>query len=146
MDDYEAKKGKLAGDKIRKLLFNIDLNIVYAKGSEKLANENFKLNQKIKNPKNQKKAMQAKIEKECYKVYLRNLEDTKQEIEIELNKILNRYAPKYKTIWLMYFIQQSTIEEIAKATNYTIDNVNKIIKKLKNDLCIVYDNEINKRK
>ena len=44
---------------------------------------------------------------------------------------------------MMYFISQKTHQEISDATFYSIENVKKVIKKLKNDL-ISYGIDYNK--
>ena len=136
----------LIGFKIRKLLLNIDLKIVYAEGARKVAIQDFNLNQKIQTTENQRKAMQAKIRRDCYAIYIQNLNDTKREIEVDLDKILSTYTPKHKEIWVMYFIKSMRLDDIARETNYTRENVCKIIHKLKDDLCEYYQEETKKKK
>lgn len=128
-------EGQLIADKIRKTLLQIDLKLLEADAQCRVADEEFKLNQKIKKTLNQKKAMESKIKRECYKVYINNLKVAKSSILDNLNKVLSTYTPKYKQIWIMYFIEKRDIEEIRNVVNYSRENVNKIVYKLKVDLC-----------
>lgn len=128
-------EGQLIADKIRKTLLQIDLKLLEADAQCRVADEEFKLNQKIKKTLNQKKAMESKIKRECYKVYINNLKVAKSSILDNLNKVLSTYTPKYKQIWIMYFIEKRDIEEIRNTVNYSRENVNKIVYKLKVDLC-----------
>lgn len=131
-DDLE--RGQKIADNIRKILLNCDLRIVYATGELKLANEDFKLNAKLGGVGGERKALRAKARAETYKVYIKTINKVKGEISMGLDRVLARYTPKYKTIWIMYFIEQASIDDICNAVNYSRGNVNVIIKKLKLDL------------
>lgn len=133
--ESNSREGQLIADKIRKTLLQIDLKLLEAEAQCRVADEEFKLNQKIKKTLNQKKAMESKIKRECYKVYIANLNDAKSNILEKLDKILSSYTPKHKLIWKMYFIEKRDIEEIRNVVNYSRENVNKIVYKLKVDLC-----------
>lgn len=134
MKDKKVKEGQTVADKIRKLLFNIDLRIVDAEGEIKVAKHDFDLNSKIDSPKHRQNAAKAKMRKECYIVYLDNLKKTKQEIRISLDKVLTRYNSKYQKIWTMYFIEKKSIDDIVNEVSYTRDNINKIVQKFKIEL------------
>lgn len=132
--ENNSREGQLIADKIRRTLLQIDLKLLEADAQCRVADEEFKLNQKIKKTLNQRKAMESKIKRECYKVYINNLKVAKSSILENLNKVLSTYTPKYKQIWIMYFIEKRDIEEIRNTVNYSRENVNKIISKLKTDL------------
>jgi DNA-directed RNA polymerase specialized sigma subunit len=121
-------------EKIRKMLLNIDLKIVYAEGEKKVAIEDFRFNQKIDTSKNQQLAMQAKARKECYSIYINNLVETKRNINFQLDKILDKYLPERRKIWELYFLQNKSVKKIAEELNLEIKKVQEIIKKLNEDL------------
>lgn len=142
MEKDKAARGQRIADNIRKLLLNCDLRIVYGEGELKLAQEDFKLNSKKGGKTNLRKAIQAKARAETYKVYIKNVNKIKSDISLSLDAVLSRYTPKYKTIWIMYFIKQATIEEICSAVSYSRGNINVIIKKLKLDFDHFYQGGI----
>lgn len=140
--DGGAERGQKIADNIRKILLNCDLRIVYAEGELKLANEDFKLHSKVGGQANARRALRAKARCESYKVYIKNVSKIKGEISLALDTVLSRYTPKYKTIWIMYFIEQSSIDEICSAVCYSRGNINVIIKKLKMDLNHFYRGDV----
>lgn len=141
MNNETAERGQKIADNIRKILLNCDLRLVYADGELKLANEDFKLHSKVGGKAHTRKALLAKARGESYKVYIKNVNKIKGEITVGLDTVLDRYTPKYKKIWIMYFIEQSSIDDICSAVNYSRGNINVIIKKLKMDLCHFYKGE-----
>ena len=138
----DVKKGQIIADNIRKVLLNVDLRLVYAESERKLALEDFKLNSKLGGQANTKKALRAKARSECFKVYISNINKVKGEITVGLDAVLSRYTPKYKRIWVMYFLEQASIDDICSEVCYSRENVNKIIQKLKLDLCHYYSGGI----
>jgi DNA-directed RNA polymerase specialized sigma24 family protein len=141
MSETEVKKGNLIADNIRKTLLSVDLRIIDAEAKHKLFYEDFKLHSKFGGASHTKKALRAKAKSEVYRIYIDNIGKIKGEITFALNTVLSRYTPKYKRIWEMYFLEQASIDEIATATNYAKRNVNKIVQKLKLDICSVYGEE-----
>lgn len=135
----QTENGQKIAERFRKLLFNIDLKIAEAEGQIALAEEEFKLHQKIRKTDNQRIAMNAKMNKECYKVFVSNLKIIKEKILKDLDRVLSTYTSKYKKIWMMYFIGRRSIEEISNEVNYSRDNINRIIKKMKDDLNINFN-------
>ncbi len=134
-----AERGQKIAENIRKILLNCDLRLVYAEGELKLANEDFKLHSKLGGQANAKKALRAKARCETYKVFIKTVTKVKSEITLGLDAVLSRYTPKYKKIWIMYFIEQASIDEICSAVCYSRGNINVIIKKLKMDLDHYYN-------
>lgn len=135
----------MIAEKIRKLLLNIDLKIVYAQGEKKVAEEDFRLNQKIRTNKNQQLAIKAKARKECYTIYLRNLADVKEKIKLDLEKVLSKYTPAHKRIWEMYFIERRSIDKIVQEVGYSRESVFRIVKKLKEDLTSQFEQGAKKK-
>ena len=129
-----VERGQKIADNIRKILLNCDLRIVYATSEVKLASEDFKLHSKLGGTSHQRKALRAKARCETYKIYIKNVEKIKGEISVALDAVLSRYTPKYKKIWIMYFIEQASIDDICNTVNYSRGNINVIIKRLKLDL------------
>ncbi len=134
----DVKKGQEIANNIRKILLNVDLRLVYAEGERKLAQEDFKLHSKLGGKKHTHKALTAKARNECFRIYIENIKKIKGEVSFGLETVLSRYTPKYKRIWIMYFIEQASIDEISAEVNYSRENVNKIVQKLKLDLCAEY--------
>lgn len=131
---YNSQKIKNAADSIRKVLFNYDLEMTASIGELKICKAKV---QRYKNPKTKREKeiyVNARINEEKLNVFIQQLTDGKNETWQALEDVLQTYTPRYKTIWLMYFISQYTYEEIAQKTNYSIDGVKFIVKKLKGDL------------
>lgn len=115
---------------LRKLLYNLDLKIVEAKSviSQTEAELNASLNQ------NTKSFLIAKLTREKYIAYLKELENVKEKTEKEISGIVNKYDRSHQEIWMEYFIKQKTLEEIASSTHYSVRQVKRIISKQKDDL------------
>ena len=115
---------------LRKLLYNLDLKIVEAKSviSQMEAELNASLNQ------NTKSFLIAKLTREKYIAYLKELENVKEKTEKEISDIVNKYDRSHQEIWMEYFIKQKTFEEIASSTHYSVRHVKRIISKQKDDL------------
>lgn len=115
---------------LRKLLYNLDLKIVEAKSviSQMEAELNACLNQ------NTKSFLIAKLTREKYIAYLKELENVKEKTEKEISDIVNKYDRSHQEIWMEYFIKQKTFEEIASSTHYSVRQVKRIISKQKDDL------------
>lgn len=130
----DAKRGQQIAESIRRVLLNLDLRLVYADTQHKVAYEDFKLHSKLGGTKNTRKAMRAKAQSEVYRIFIENVNRIKSEVTISLDAVLSRYTPKYKRIWVMYFLEQASIDEIAEDVHYSRESINKIVKKLKLDL------------
>lgn len=120
------------------MLFNCDLTIVYAKGEIEIRQANMNLNEGSKNKYKQRQFINAKIDKERYEIFVADIEHTKQELLENIDMILDKYQPRYKHVFIAYFLQDKTYSEIAEETNYSLDTINKVIRKLKDDLITFY--------
>ena len=138
MGNEDVKKGQQIAESIRKVLLNVDLRLVYAEGELRLAQEDFKIYSKLGGQSNTRRALKAKARSECFRVFLSNINKAKGEITMGLDAVLSRYTPKYKRIWVMYFLEQASIDEICTEVAYSRENVNKIVQRLKLDLCHHY--------
>lgn len=123
-----------AAEKIRKILFNFDLELTASLGELSLAQAKIQRYASKKNKRELEFYTSAKIDEVKIETYIEQLTKGKNETYEALEKILETYTPKYKKIWLMYFIGNQTYEEISATTYYSYNNVKKIIKKLKKDL------------
>lgn len=121
------------GDKIRKTLMLLDLKIIEANGQLKLANEEFEFNQRFKQSANQKKAIEAKVRVECYKVFINNLIEAKKDILKNLDTVLSVYEEKDRKIWIMHFIQHKSVNQMAEELQFSTSAVYKIIAKFKEE-------------
>lgn len=136
--DSNTEKGYQIAGNLRKTLFRIDLAITYAEGERKLAHERYKLDSKIGTKKAKKAAERAKMRERCYGVYLKNVEGIKNDVMGGIEYVLSRYAPKYRGVWVMYFLEQRSIDEICGKLDYSRRSVDRIVKTLKDDLCETY--------
>lgn len=123
-----------ATEKIRKILFNFDLELTASLGELSLAQAKIQRYASKKNKRELEFYTSAKIDEVKIETYIEQLTKGKNETYEALERILETYTPKYKKIWLMYFIGNQTYEEISATTYYSYNNVKKIIKKLKKDL------------
>lgn len=134
MSKEAIKRGQLIADNIRKILLNVDLRIVYAQGEIETARADYALYARLDGVGNERRALTAKSRIECYKIYIKNIMKVKSEVTLGLDKVLERYTPKQKRIWVMYFLEKATINEIATEAGYVTRNVDKIIQQFKLDL------------
>ena len=133
-----TRTAKTIIDKIKQLLYNYDLAIVYANGEIKLREATMSLYSNDTRKKSQMRFINAKVDKERFEDYVADLENAKREILDNLDIILSKYTEKYKRIFIMFFIENRSYDEICEKTNYTPDAVNKIISKLKSDVIDLY--------
>lgn len=134
MEKSSSERGYEIAKSIRSILFKLDLTIVYAEGERKLAHEKMRLNSKIGTSKAKKAAMKAKMAEGCYKVYIKNVMGIKEDVNDGIEWVLRRYAPRYRDVWRMYFLEQRTIDEICESLNYSRSTIDRMIKQLKEDI------------
>lgn len=125
-------------ERIKKLLFNYDLAIVYAKGEIQLRRAAMDLYSNDTRKNSQKKFVVAKIDKERFEDYVADLENAKKEILDNLEIILSKYTERYRQVFIMYFLENKTYDEICAKTNYAPDGLKYAIDKLKKDLIQMY--------
>lgn len=134
MEEKNSERGYAIAKSIRGILFKLDLTLVYAEGERKLAHEKMKLNGKIGTAKAKKASMKAKMVEGCYKVYIKNVMSIKEDVNDGIEWVLQRYAPRYRDVWRMYFLEQRTIDEICEALCYSRSTIDRIVRQLKEDI------------
>lgn len=127
---------ELVSDKLRTTLVQLDLLIMNAETLVSMYDEKYRVNTKISRKVNQKTALEAKINRDIYAVYVQNLKSIRESAYKRLEKYLAKYNAKQSKIWVMYFIEKKGIDTIAEATYYSRDNVNKIVSRMKQELII----------
>lgn len=144
--DIEVPKNP--AENYRKTLFNYDLEIANAISRA----EFFSAREELYRDDTTKKGKQiyygAVVNLRKLQTYLIALKKGKNEAWKRLEEIIDRYKPKKKKIWFMYFINGYTINEIAEKTYYEQRQLKRIIKSMREEL-ITYlpyqdlkDNEI----
>lgn len=132
------EQSKNIASKLKKLLYNYDLTITYIMGEMKLRQANMNLH-KGKNTKSSKrKFLENKIEYERYEIFLAEITNAKKETMENLNLILDKYQPRYRQVFIAYFLEDKQYPEIETITNYSPDAIKYIIRRLKNDLIDLY--------
>ena len=134
----ENKQAKTVADKIKKLLMNLDMTILYADSEIKIRQATMKLYEGQTTKWAQRKFVEAKVDEERFEVYKEDILHLRDEINENLEILLSKHTPRYKQIFIMYFFQDKTYQESADQTNYSLVAINKIISKLKNDLLTFY--------
>lgn len=124
--------------KIKKLLYNYDLTLVYATGEISLREANMTLYEGDKKRDSQRRFVLAKVEKERYQLFVDEVQKAKKEILNNLDLVLSKYTPRYKAVFIAYFIEEKNYDDICGATHYSRDAVAHIIQKLKADLIDTY--------
>ena len=121
-------------EKIKRTLFNIDLEIVSADARLKVANANMEKLRDAKKPYLKKSYVSWAIEERKLTIYRARLVEAKNEIYAAIEPLLKTYRTRYREIWVMHFIQGHTIEEIAQATKYADRHVKRIVASMRQDL------------
>ena len=133
-----SKQAQTIIDKIKQLLFNLELTIVYADGEIAVRRSTMKLYEGQTNRYKQRKFINAKVDEERFQIFKEDVENVKNEIMENLDIILSKYQARYKQIFVMRFFEEKTYQEIADETNYSLVAINRIVARLKNDLLTFY--------
>lgn len=128
-----TEKAKTIVDRIRKLLFNYDLSIAYGKSEIHRRSIEMELYEG-KQGNAYKKFVAAKVEKERFELYVDEMENAKKELLENFNLITDKYIGKYRQVFVAYFIENKSYEEIAEITSYSFEAIKWIIRKLKREL------------
>ena len=136
---YEKNnKAKTIIEKIRRLLMNYDLAIVEAKGTIELKATEVGKYKTIQGKKAKSQFIKYSKQKQITEIYLDELITNKNKLLENLNIILDKYQPRYKEIFVYYFLENKNYDEIADLTCYSKDTVNKIIQRLKSEIIDLY--------
>lgn len=134
----ERAKTNTIVKRIKKMLFNYDLATAYVDGEIKLREANMRLYKGDTKKISKRKFILSKVEKERYEIFLEEIAVAKNEILENLNIILDKYQPRYRQVFVAYFLEDKQYCEIEALTNYSYDAVKAIIRRLKNDLIDLY--------
>lgn len=134
----ERAKTNTIVKRIKKMLFNYDLAVAYVQGEIKIREANMRLYKGDTKKISKRKFVLSKVEKERYEIFLEEIAVAKKEILENLNLILDKYQPRYRQVFVAYFLEDKQYCEIEALTNYSYDAVKAIIRRLKNDLIDLY--------
>ena len=134
----ERAKTNTIVKRIKKMLFNYDLAVAYVKGEIKIREANMRLYKGDTKKISKRKFVLSKVERERYEIFLEEIAVAKKEILENLNIILDKYQPRYRQVFVAYFLEDKQYCEIEALTNYSYDAVKAIIRRLKNDLIDLY--------
>ena len=132
------ERAKNVVERIKVLLMNYDLEITYARGQVRSLEITMKLYQGDKRKDRKAKFLNAKVDKERFEDYIDELLDAKREIMDNISIILSNYTPRYKDVFILYFFENKTYDEICDKTNYSRDAIKTIIAKLKSMVIQLY--------
>ena len=138
MCDSVTEKAKDITQRIREFLLNTDLSIVYAQGVLDQLDAEMKLLEGKKDRYHQKKFIETKIQKEKEIQYIEDLNSSKQKVLDNLSRVIDKYNHTYKKVFVAYFIEDKSVTETAEISGYSIENVKKIIQKLRVQLVATY--------
>ena len=134
----ERAKTNTIVKRIKKMLFNYDLAVAYVQGEIKIREANMRLYKGDTKKISKRKFVLSKVEKERYEIFLEEIAVAKKEILENLNLILDKYQPRYRQVFVAYFLEDKQYCEIETLTNYSYDAIKAIIRRLKNDLIDLY--------
>jgi DNA-directed RNA polymerase specialized sigma24 family protein len=133
----ENKKIQTVVDRIRVLLFNYDLAIQMAQTEIKKRTADIEL-YKGHGGKTGRKFLVAKVEKERYERYVNELIILKNELIEGLEIILDKYSNSYKQVFMLYFIERKSLEEIKRQTCYSLTAIKYIVNKFRSELITMF--------
>lgn len=134
----DVKKATDMIQKIKRLLYNYDLAIVEAKGQYELRQAAMRRYSQDKRKFAVRKKLAAKIDCDRIDTYINEINSKKQEVYDNLMLVLDRYNKRYTKVFMMYFIEEKTYEEIATVTSYSRDAIRTIVRRLKNDILDIF--------
>ena len=138
MCDSVTEKAKDITQRIREFLMNSDLCVVYAQGLIDQIDAEMKLLEGKKDKYHQKKFILLKIDKEKTIQYIEDLNTNKQKVVDNIARVIDKYNHAYKKVFMAYFIEDKSVTETAEISGYSIENVKKIIQKLRMQLVSTY--------
>lgn len=124
--------------KLKKLLYNYDLTATYITGEMALCKANMNLYKGDTKRASKKKFLENKLEYERYEIFLSEIQNAKKETLENLNLILDKYQPRYRQVFIAYFLEDKQYSEIETITHYSSDAIKLIIRRLKDDLINLY--------
>ena len=138
MCENEKKDAETIVKKIKRLLYNYDLAIVEAKGQLGLRQAAYDMYKNDNRKFAVRKFLSAKIDIDRLNIYIEKIQVAKNDLYDGLNLELDKYNPRYRQVFTMYFLDEKSYTEIAYETKYSRDAIKKIIQKLKKELLEIY--------
>lgn len=116
---------------LRKTLVQLNLLLTQATTELSIAEREYYMNSKFDKLEYQRRAMDAKIRMDSYKIFIKDLKTIKQQTFEKIELVLEEYSIINKEIFFMRFLKGWTQERIAQETCYSVSAVKKILKKQK---------------
>ena len=121
--------------RIKTLLYNYDLTLVYADKQIELRDKWMQLKKNKKGKRDAELYIMAKIEKERYLAFKEELKKERKELmEAILDVCVEYYGKKSKDIFYMYYFQQSSIREMIEQTGLEEKQIMQMIKRFEENL------------
>lgn len=124
--------------KLKSACLKIDLLIVYAKAMKDNAISRMQLYYGQTSKRKKKRFLVAKIDLERYNVYLEELIRQKSELLKNIELVFDKHNKRFKKIFVMYYIDNKSVVEIANELGYSNEAVSKIICEIDNELARAY--------
>lgn len=129
-----SKEANNVVDKIRKTLFNFDLQIAQVEAEIKNREEIMDLHCCSTKKKDLEAFTIAKIEKENYEVFAYRLKEQKKNLVDRVSLIAKKYEGKYSQIFMLYFFENLSHQEIATRIGYSVSRIDHIVARMKKDI------------
>lgn len=118
-------------DKLRKLIIELDLEIAIGKAYSNFGRARLELFSKGLRTVYAGKSAEAKASKIVYETYTEELIKVRENLIGEIEEILKTFEIKNSRIFLEYFAKHKNFKEIAESESLTINEVSRIIGKIK---------------
>lgn len=132
-----TKKANVLPKRVKRLqnaIRNIELTKAHDTAQMLAAENDFQMYSKLNGRKNANLATQAKLSKELYKIHSENCDKALEDVKAEIEYSLRGYTDAQRKIWIAYFMEQKSIEAIAKATAYSPSYIAKLLVGFRKDL------------
>ena len=120
-------------------MYNIDLALATACANIDYLKARIERYKDQKNVREQKKYIYANIELEKACIYVDKLQNSKKEMVENINLVLAKYNKEHREVFVMYYVNDYTIEYIAKATKLSVEAIKKIVGDFDEDLIELYE-------
>ena len=134
----ETRKATNIISRIKRLLYNYDMALVEAKGQLDMREASMKRYKNDKRKSYVRKYLAAKIDCDRLNIYISEINQAKNDLYDNLNLVLDTYNEKYKNVFILYFIEGKSYEDIATITSYSREAIRTIIRRQKNDILDIF--------
>lgn len=126
---------------IKNLLLNLDLTIEFCKCEVAAYAAKMDLYKNSKSKYKQRMFIDSKINKERVEIFLEDTLREKEELLLGVNQIIDKYFKPFQKVFVLYFIEDMSVEDIARELNYSVEFIQKVIKQQNEDLITFYQTE-----